>query len=151
MSPQDRVLFQRMAAELAELRRDTRLIPARWARTATTYYMQMLSGNLLATIATVNYYGLKQPASNITTVPTVVPSTTSGATPDGLSPAYLLNDAGTTTLVWAGVRLSPPSGPIYEYAGVLTRDSAFLARTIVQMPLATDSSVLVPVYSAWRI
>jgi hypothetical protein len=154
MTPQDRAKFDRMAAELAELRRDTRLIPVRWAAApaATTYYLSCDQGNLLSTIATQNYYGLKRPAANVTTVPTVIPSLTPGATPDGLSPARLISATGSSTLVWAGVRLMPPSAVLQDdYRGVLTNQSPFLARVIVQLPLATDPTVLVPVYNVWRV
>ena len=67
MSPQDRAKFDRMAAELASLRRDTRLVPVRWSpgsgsAAAESYpWVQLLvkGGQTLITTAP-EVYGIKR-------------------------------------------------------------------------------------------
>lgn len=116
-----------------------------------TYYLYCQEGNLLTTVGAVNYYGLKQPAASITTVPTVTPSAVAGACPDGLTRAVLVSDSGALTTVWAGVNLKPGAIAYTDYTGVLANATPFISRRIVYMPLVSDATVFVRVYLPWRV
>lgn len=116
-----------------------------------TYYLYCQEGNLLTTVGAVNYYGLKQPAASITTVPTIIPSAVAGACPDGLTRAVLVSNTGTLSVVWAGVNLKPGAITYTDYTGVLANATPFISRSIVVMPLVSDATVLVPVYLPWRV
>lgn len=148
-SPREAMLERR----LAELNERLRLVPSQFPdRAEATFYLFCRSGNALATVGSTTYYGLKQPAAPVETVPTVVPSTTDGACPDGLSWATLIADNGALSQVWVGVNLKPTADPaITDYTGILAYLTPFLSRRVVLMPLVSDATVKVPVFMPWRV
>lgn len=153
MSPQDRARYDRMAAELAEMRRDTRLVPARWpSNPATVYLVIPQQGNLIQTVNASNFYGLKYPTADVTSVPTLTPTATVGGCPDGLSEALLVSNSGSTSVVWIGTRLKPvPANPVVqEMLGSFYFGTPVLCRTIVHMPIGAGPSTA-PVYVPWRM
>lgn len=153
MSPQDRALFQRMSAELAELRQATRLIPARWPSPAQFHLLVMGDGNTIASYGAVNYYGLKfNTGAAPTTVPTTTPSTTPGTLADNLSWATLYSETGASSTVWTGVRLSPDGsgGPFADMLSVIPVNTSFISFRVIQMQVAA-TGVYVPVYLPGRL
>lgn len=154
MSPQDRAEFAKLTAEVTRLRRDTRLIPARWASPPDQFYMLVMgSGNTIATYGSANYYGLKyNTGATPTTVATSTPSTTPGALADNLSWATLYGPSGSTSTVWCGVRLQPDgTGTTHaDMFSVIPLNTTFIAFRSVPMQVGS-SGVYVPVYVPGRL
>jgi hypothetical protein len=149
---------------IRELERRTDRIPSRWgggSSTSVYFYVSCLDGNLLFTVAAVNYYGVKRPATAITEVPTLTPSATAGALPDGLSRGLLLANNGTSTTVWIGLRLKPgiwsggivvPGAVTYDdYVGAIPNGNAFMSRNKVRVPVTASVDTYADVYNPWRI
>lgn len=142
------------AQRLAALERRVKGIPSRFGGSPTPVYLLVMGdGNTVATYGAANYYGLKfNTGATPTTVPTATPSTTPGALPDNLSWATLYNDNGTTSTVWAGVRLQPDGvGPVHaELLSIVPVNTTIVAFRQVRMQVLA-SGVYVPVYLPGRI
>jgi len=140
-------------AEVRDLQRSMRGIPSRFAGGAgpVVYVLLCGQGNTLVTAGGVVYKGLKYPASAVTEVPAAVPAAIDTATPNGVSPAYLLSATGTS-LVWIGTRLKPGvAAAVVEMTGSFYQETPIICRTIIQMPITGTPTVFAPVYVPFRI
>jgi hypothetical protein len=117
-----------------------------------TYLGIIRSGNLIVTVGTTNFYGLKYPSANVTAVPTTVAPTGNGACPDGLTAAYIESETGVQTAVWIGWRLQPGgTGIVYnDMVGVsIPAGASILCRTKISMPVTAGG--VVDVYVPYRV
>ena len=130
-----------------------RQVPAAWAESGDTVYLVVPgSGNLIRTVNSVNFFGLKYPTADVTSVPTLNPPSGDGACPDGLTIASLVDNDNTAVTVWLGTRLKPaPASPmIQQMLGSFFKGSIVLCRLIVHMPIGAGPDTA-PVYLPWRM
>jgi len=129
-------------------------VPATSIGPTPAYLAVIQNGNTLFTVGSTTVYGLKYPAANVTSIPTIIPSGSSGACPDGLTRAELeLTPGASRTVVWVGYRLQPGgTGPVYDdVSGIdIFYQTPVLCRTFVDMPLVSDATQTARVYLPFR-
>lgn len=148
---------QQLRQEIVRLKQEIALrpirVPTRGGGSPIATYLGIIGvGNIAATVGTTNYYGLKYPAANVTTVPTIIPPTGLGACPDGLTIGQIEQPDLTYKTVWIGCRLQPAGvGPVFNDLPIssIPRNTLVLCRTIVTMPCTAGGTV--PVYVAFRL
>ena len=163
MSPGSDDHLRDLQRRLVDAERRLDRVPARWAQAAApqVYYLACGRGNFLAALGGSNYYGLKRPGASATAVPTLSPSTVSGALPDGLSAGQIYQDDGTSSAVWIGVRLLPGvwsgasiiagSVAFDDWTGTLTQDTPFLSRRVASVPVTGSPGAYAKVYNPWSL
>jgi hypothetical protein len=145
---------------LADLERNMRAIPSRWAGgpPATATLIRIARGNKLAEYGTVpKIYGLKYTTGGNVTIPA---SALEGATtdpditgtdetyPDGLCWGFIV---GSTTPVFvANVALSPVQQDILSPLSIPEGSQVWCQRTVL-VPKDGAPTVLVPVWLTWRV
>lgn len=151
-----------MSEEVAQLRRELAMMRSQTSRLESVsrqvwqyqpavmpimpYVLSVGEGNILITIGSTDYKGLKYPSADVTTVPSATPAAIDTSCPNGISPAYLISEAGNT-LVWIGTRLKPGSAAaVTELTGSLVSSTAVLCRSIIAMPISGAPTTFAPVY-----
>ena len=142
MTPQDRDMVTRMRREIAELREQTRLIPARWAGKLSVTAVDVITlssgSDTLLTVSGVAYQGIEVPASAITSVPS---STPSGSSP-GLGVGYLRGAA-----VWIATKVNAGAGVVTDTVAAIPNGQTFTTRKSVDMPVSGGGTA--KVYLPW--
>lgn len=144
-SPREAMLERR----IAELSERLRLVPSQFPDSAPMVYLCTIgNGNDILTVGSTHYYGLKYPAADVLEVPTLVPPSTNGGCPDGLTIGTLESETGSLSTVWIGTRLRPGGagvGPVYSDLTLVSipRYTQILVRQSIAMPVTGGGTVSV--------
>lgn len=113
--------------------------------------LQIGAGNVILTLGSTDYKGLKYPSSDVTTVPSAAPASITTSCPDGISPAYKIGGGGVS-LVWIGTRLKPgAAAAVTEMAGSFYYLTPVICHSIISMPISGAPGTFADVYVPFRI